>query len=70
MKLMKPFEHVGVVKLDLESESYTRHGQHLINGEKEKATLKIARAVSTILQEQRNEPISLHWKNDLEETKS
>jgi hypothetical protein len=69
-KLMKPFEHVSVVKLGLGRESCTRHGQHLNNRGKEKAALKIAQVVTTILHEQRNEPISLHWKNDLEEMKS
>jgi hypothetical protein len=42
----------------------------LNNRGKEKAALEIAQAVTTILQEQRNEPISLHWKNDLEDMKS
>jgi hypothetical protein len=40
MKLMKPFKHVKVVKIDLEREFYTEQGQHMINISKEKVILK------------------------------
>jgi hypothetical protein len=66
MKPVKPFKHVKVVKIlvDLEREFYTKHGQHMKNMGKEKVVVKIAQAVTTILQEQKREPISLYWKTD------
>jgi hypothetical protein len=39
---VKPFKHVKVVKVDLEREFYTKHGQHLKNNGKGKISVKIA----------------------------
>jgi hypothetical protein len=49
MKLVKPFKHVKVVKVDLGREFYTNHGQHMTNMGKGKVAVKIAQAVTTIL---------------------
>jgi hypothetical protein len=63
MKLVKTFKHVKVVKVDVEREFYTKHGQHMKNIGKEKVAQKTAQAVTTILQEQ----IILYWKTDQED---
>jgi hypothetical protein len=57
MKPVKPFKHIKVVKVDLEREFYTKHGQHLKNMGKRKVSVKIAEV----------EPNSLYWKTDQED---
>jgi hypothetical protein len=63
MKLVKPFKHVKVVEVEF----YTKHGHHTKNMGKEKVAVKTAQAVTTILQEQKREQISLYWKTDQED---
>jgi hypothetical protein len=53
---MKPYKHVTVVKVDLEREFFTRHGQHINNLGKEKINLF----------SNQEETLSLHWKDDHE----
>ena len=65
VKLMKPYKHVTVVKVDLNREFFTRHGQHMNNLGKEEIALRIARVVTDIFSNQ-EEAISLHWKDDYE----
>jgi hypothetical protein len=48
-----PFKHVKVIKICLEREFYTKHGQYMKNMGKEKVAVKIAQALTTILQEQK-----------------
>jgi Cu/Ag efflux pump CusA len=62
MELVNPFKHVKVVKVDLEREFCTKHGLHMKNMGKEKVTVKISQAVTTILQGKKREPISLYLK--------
>ena len=63
-KLMKPYKHVMVVKVELDGKFFTRHGLHMNNLDKGRIALKRANAVTTILQKQTEDPISLCWKNE------
>ena len=65
VKLMKPYKHVTVVKVDLDREFFTRHGQHMNNLGNKKIALSIARVVTDLFSNQ-EETISLHWKDDYE----
>jgi hypothetical protein len=65
VKLMKPYIHVTVMKVDLERKFFTRHGQHMNNLGKEKIALKIASVVTNLFSSQ-GEAIRLHWKDDYE----
>jgi hypothetical protein len=67
VKLMKPFKHVMVVKVDLKRKFFTKQGLHMNNVGKEKIVLKIANVVTTTLQKQREESISLHWKTECDD---
>jgi hypothetical protein len=59
VKLTKPFKHFTVVKVDHDRKFFTRHGLHMNNLGKERIALKIASAVTTILRNETEEPISL-----------
>jgi len=65
VKLMKPYNHVMVVKVDLDRKFFTREGVHMNNLGKEKIALKIANVVTKIFLTQ-VEIISLFWKNENE----
>ena len=65
VKLMKPCEHVTVVKVDLNRKSYTRQGLHMNNFGREKIAFKIDSVVTEIFCRQ-EEIISLYWKNECE----
>lgn len=69
MKLVKPFDHVRVLKLDKEREFFTRHGQHLNDRGKERVAAQVVQMMTTVLHKQNTEPISLHWNNELEDEK-
>ena len=62
---MKPYNHVMVVKVDLDRKFFTREGVHMNNLGKEKIALKIANVVTKIFLTQ-VEIISLFWKNENE----
>jgi hypothetical protein len=62
VKLMNPYKHVTVVKVDPDREFFTRHGQHMNLG-KEKIALRTARVVTDLFSNQ-EETISLNWKDD------
>ena len=62
---MKPNKHVMMVKVELDRKFFTRHGLHMNNLGKERIALKIANAITTILQKQTEDPISLCWKMNL-----
>ena len=62
---MKPYNHVMVVKVDLDKKFFTRQGLHMNNLGKEKTALKIANMVTEIFLKQ-EEIISLYWKNEHE----
>jgi hypothetical protein len=66
---MKPHKHVIVVKVDLDRKSFTRQGMHMNNLGKDKKALKIANVVTKIFLKQ-EEIISLHWKNEYEDSVS
>ena len=70
LKLMKPFQHVRVITVDLKREYFTRHGLHMNKVGKEITSLKIAKAVSTMLHKQTRESIRLHWKTEGEDRTS
>jgi len=63
VKLMKPYKHVIVVKVDLDRKFFTRQGLHINNLGKEKIAFKIASVVTEIFRRQ-EEIISLYWKNE------
>jgi hypothetical protein len=65
VKLLKPYKHVAVVKVDFDREFFTRHCQHMDNLGKENIALRIARVVTDLFSSQ-EETISLHWKTDYE----
>jgi hypothetical protein len=69
-KLMKPFQHVTVTKVDFKREYFTRHGLHMNRVGKEKTSLKTAKAVYTMLHKQTRESIRLHWKTECEDRTS
>jgi hypothetical protein len=62
VKVMKPFKHVMVVKVDLKRKFLTKQSLLMKNVGKEKIALKIADLVTRTLQKQTEVPISLHWK--------
>jgi hypothetical protein len=64
VKLMKPYEHVIVVKVCLDRKFFTRQGLHTNNLGKERIALKIANVVTKIFMKQADDPISLYWKNE------
>jgi hypothetical protein len=59
VKLMKPYKHVAVVKVDFDREFFTRHGQHMNNLGKEKIAPRIARVVTDVFSNQ-VETVSWH----------
>jgi hypothetical protein len=61
VKLMKLFKHVTVVKVDLNGKFFTEQGVYKNNIGKEKIALMMAN-VTTTIQVQVVEPISLCWK--------
>jgi len=63
VKLMKPYKHITVVKVDLDRKFFTRQGLHVNNLGKEKIAFKIASVVTEIFRRQ-EEIISLYWKNE------
>jgi len=65
VKLMKPYNHVMVVKVDLDRNIFTRECLHMNNLGKEKIALKIGNVVTKIFLTQ-EEIISLFWKNENE----
>jgi len=67
VKLMKPHKHVIVVRVDLDRKSFTRQGMHMNNSGKDKISFKIANVVTKIFLKQ-EEIISLHWKNEYEDS--
>jgi hypothetical protein len=69
VKLMKPHKHFIVVKVDLDMKSFTRHGLHMNNSGKDKIALKTANVITKIFLKQ-EEIISLHWKNEYEDSLS
>jgi hypothetical protein len=64
MKFMKPFKHITVVKVDLKRKFFTKQGVRMNSVGKEKIELKIANIVTTTLQKQIEEPVSLYWKTE------
>jgi hypothetical protein len=62
VKLMKPYKHVRVVKVDLGRKSFNKQGMHMKNSGKDKIALKITNAVTKIFLRQ-EEIITLCWKN-------
>jgi hypothetical protein len=70
VKLMKPFKHVTVIKVDLDRNCFTRQGLHMNKLGKERIALKISNAITTILQKQTEEPISMYWKTDQDDSVS
>jgi hypothetical protein len=56
-KIVRPFNHVEVVKVDLEKEFYTKQGQHMTNVSKEKVALRVVQAVTNIHHKQTRAPI-------------
>jgi len=66
---MKPHKHVLVVRAELDRKSFTRQGMHMNNSGKDKIALKIANVVTKIFLKQ-EEIISLHWKNEYEDSVS
>jgi len=69
VKLMKPYKHFTVIKVDLDRKLFTKQGLHMNNLGKEKIAFKIASVVTEIFHKQ-EETISLHWKNDNENSVS
>jgi hypothetical protein len=67
VKLIEPFTQATVIGVDLDRIYFTRQGLHLTNSGKERIALKIANAVTTILQKQTEELISLHWKTEYDD---
>ena len=67
---MKPNKHVMMVKVELDRKFFTRHGLHMNNVGKERLALKIANVVTTILQKQTEDSISLCWKNEPDDSVS
>jgi len=65
VKLMKPYKHVTVVKVDLDRKFFTRQGLHMNNLGKEKIVFKTASVVTEIFRRQ-DEIISFYWKNECE----
>ena len=65
VKLVKPYKHVTVVKVDLYRIFFTRQGLHMNNLGKEKIAFKIASVVTKIFRKQ-EEIIGLYWKNECE----
>jgi len=65
VKLMKPYKHVTLVKVDLDWKFFTRQGLHMNNLGKEKIALKMANVVTKTFLKQ-EEIISLCWKNEYE----
>jgi hypothetical protein len=65
VKLMKPYKHVIVVKVDLDRKFFTRQGLHMNSLGKEKVALKIVNVVTKIFMK-KEETISLYWKNEYE----
>jgi hypothetical protein len=61
MKMMKPYKHVTILKVNLDRKFYNRHGLHMNNVGKDKIAAQIAQITTNILQDQRNEPITLQW---------
>jgi hypothetical protein len=64
VKLMKPLKHVTLVKVDLKRKCFTEQRLHMNCVGKEKIALKIADVVTTPVQKQREEPISLHYETE------
>jgi hypothetical protein len=62
IKLMKPYKHVTVVRIDLDRKFFTRHGMHMNNLGKETMALEMANKATSILLKQ-GKVISLQWKN-------
>jgi hypothetical protein len=67
VKLMKPFKHVKVVKVDPKREFFTKHGLHMNTVGKENTASEIANVVTTTSQKQIEEPIRLYWKTEYED---
>jgi hypothetical protein len=65
-KLVK-LKHVTVVEVDFKRKFFTKQGLHMNNVGKEKIVIKIANVVTTTLQKQTEEPISLYWKTDYDD---
>jgi hypothetical protein len=64
VKLMKPYKHVTVVKVNIDRKFFTRQDLHMNNLGKERIALKIASVVTKIFMKQADDPISLYWKNE------
>jgi lysophospholipase L1-like esterase len=65
VKLMKPYKHVTVVKVDPDRKFFTRQGLHMNNLGTEKIAFKIASVVTKIFRKQ-EEINGLYWKNECE----
>jgi hypothetical protein len=48
MKLVKPDKHATVIKVDLERQCYTRHGQHLNHEGKDQVASCLAKEITSI----------------------
>jgi hypothetical protein len=65
MKLMKPYQHVTVMRIDPDRKFFTQHGQHMNNPGKERLATELANTTAKILKNH-EAVISLGWKNDQE----
>jgi hypothetical protein len=68
IKLMKPYKHVTVVRIDLDRK-FTRQGMHMNNLGKERTALQITNTAANILLKQKK-VISLKWTNVQENSMS
>jgi len=65
VKLMKPYQHVTVMRVDPDRKFFTQHGLHMNNSGKERLASEIANLSANILL--KHEVISLGWKNEQED---
>jgi hypothetical protein len=65
-KLMKPYQHVTVMRDDPDRKFFTQHGLHMNNSGKERLASEIANLSANILLKH-EVVISLGWKNEQEE---
>jgi hypothetical protein len=69
IKLMKPYKHVTVVRIDVDRKFFTRQGMHMNNLGKERIALETANTAANILLKQ-EKVISLQWKSVQENSMS
>jgi hypothetical protein len=67
VKLMKPYQHVTVMRIEPDRKFFTQHGLHMNNPGKERLATELANTAANILIKHKA-VLSLGWKNEQEDS--